>query len=86
MEKEQLRQELLKHAQDGKIDASELKELLMAMGTEDTRTLNEKEAQDIIDDFDDDDDGNLNIDEMVDAWALITNPDLVAEATAAKKK
>jgi hypothetical protein len=64
---------------DGKIDASELKALLTRVGTQDTRALSEKDAQELIDDFDADGDGSFSIDEICNAWSFITNDGLVEE-------
>ena len=71
---------------DGKIDKGELKALLSRMGNQDTRSLSDADVQELINDFDDNGDGVLEINEIINAWRFITNEDNVDETLAAQRK
>lgn len=71
---------------DGKIDKGELKALLSRMGNQDTRSLSDADVQELINDFDDNGDGVLEINEIITAWRFITNEDNVDETLAAQRK
>ena len=71
---------------NGKIDNAELKALLSRMGNQDTRILSDEDIQELINDFDEDADGKLDIDELVNAWTFITSASAVDETLQAQRQ
>ena len=71
----------------GTIDASELKEILTRAGNRDTIALSEKDAEELIADFDDNGDGVFSLEELVKCWGAIgSNDEAKIDAAIAERR